>query len=180
MTVRRLASSGKLFRRFRQEKRGVAAIEMGFVILPFLMLTLGTLEIALIHLMGSSISNAVNEVSRPIYTGGAGCTSVDDLREGICQRVKVLGYESCLKNTKIVLEELGSFGTGTQFTTFDSINEVASVGKSESIMMMQVFYRWETLIPLLDGALGGDSGELVISETNAFRNEPYGDGGGCV
>lgn len=179
MNYRTVWHTRKMIRRFRRDRSGVAAIELAFVILPFLMLTLGTLEIALIHLLNSSLSNAVNDALRPIYTGGAGCTSVDDLRNAICSRVTLFGPESCLANTKVVLEELAGFGAGSSFNDFDSINEVASAGKSESVMMMQVFYRWDTIIPLMDGALGGDNGELVISETTAFRNEPFGDGGGC-
>ena len=167
-------------RRFRKDRRGVTAIEFALVLPPFLLLTLGTLEIALLQLTSSSFANAVNEVSRPIYTGSAGCiTDPEVVKELICSHIKIRDQANCLGNTKIVLEEIAAFGGGSQFDDFDAIVESADTGSSGAIMMMQVYHQWEILVPFMDLPLGGGQGAVTFAHNTAFRNEPFGSAGGC-
>jgi len=36
------------------------------------------------------------------------------------------------------------------------------------------------MIPLLDQALGGGDGEIILESNLAFRNEPFGASNGCI
>ncbi len=167
--------------KFRRNRDGVVAIEFAFVILPFLAITLGTLEIAVVHLMRSSISNAVESASRPIYTGSAGCATVETVKTEICSHIAMQNETNCKANLKVVLEELTDF-TGQRQSVdsdFNQINDFVDPGESESVMLLRTYYRWNIMFPLMSDALGGENGEILLGSNTAFRNEPYGSGPTC-
>lgn len=167
--------------RFRRDRGGVAAIEFAFVIAPFLAITLGTIEVAVIHLMRSSVSNAVEGASRPIYTGAAGCATVETVKTQICDRIGMQNEESCMDNLRVVLEELDGFNGARMATDpdFDNIEDSVDPGDAESTMLLRTYYRWTVMFPLLSEALGGEDGVLVLNSSTAFRNEPFGTTAGC-
>ncbi len=167
--------------RFKRDRRGVSTIEFAFIIGPFLAITLGTMEVAMVHLMRSSVSNAVEGAARPIYTGAAGCATVQTVKEEICSRIAMKSEQSCQANLKVILEELADF-SGERIeagTEFDQIQDSVEPGGSESTMLLRTFYQWNVMFPLLAETLGGDDGALVLSASTAFRNEPFGSDTGC-
>jgi len=87
MRPTKLGAMRQLLRRFKSERKGSTAIEFAFVIVPFLTLTLGTLEIALIHLSRSSMTDAVEKTSRQIMTGQGGCINAAQYVEQLCDRL---------------------------------------------------------------------------------------------
>ncbi len=167
--------------RFKRDRRGVSTIEFAFIIGPFLAITLGTMEVALIHLMRSSVSNAVEGAARPIYTGAAGCATIQTVKEEICDRISLKSESACMANLKVILEELSDFDGNRMEagTDFDAITEAVDPGGSESTMLLRTFYQWEVVFPLLAESLGGNSGSLTLTASTAFRNEPFGSDTGC-
>lgn len=136
----------------------------------------------MIHLMRSSVSNAVEGAARPIYTGAAGCATVQTVKEQICSRIGMQSEANCMGNLKVVLEELDDFD-GERIASnsdFDSIDDFVEAGGSESKMLLRTYYRWDVMFPLLDQALGGDDGMLLLNATTAFKNEPFGTDTGCA
>ena len=168
-------------RRFRRDRRGVSSIEMGFVALPFIAITLGTMEVALVHLMRSSVANAVDGAARPIYTGAAGCATVDTVKTEICNRIAMKNENNCKDNLKVILEELSSFDASRSNVgeNFDAINSSVDPGGSDSVMLLRTYFRWNVMFPLLAEALGGEEGEILLGASTAFKNEPFGETGGC-
>jgi len=169
-----------LLRRFKSERKGSTAIEFAFIIVPFLMLTLGTLEIALIHLSRSSMADAIEKTSRQIMTGEADCLSASEYITQLCDRLSFANGD-CEENTKVVMQELNSFSDdpGADEQNFNSIQSTMSNGREDSIMLLRSYHRWNVMFPLLDDALGGGEGELVLVSNLAFRNEPFGAADGC-
>jgi len=159
----------------------VTAIEFAFVIGPFLVLTMGTIEVALVHLMRSSVSNAVEHASRPIYTGEAGCATTQSIKTDICSRIAMQNNASCTANLKVVLEELDDFdGNRTAMSdTFSDIDDSVDPGASESRMLLRTYYKWDVMFPLLAETLGGDDGTIILSASTAFKNEPFGTDAVC-
>lgn len=171
----------KLLRRFKSERKGSTAIEFAFIIVPFLLITLGTLEIALIHLSRSSMADAIEKTSRQIMTGESGCLTAQQYIDQLCGRISFSNGQ-CTTNTKVVMQELASFTSdpGADEQDFDSINSDIDNGRENSIMLLRAYHRWNVMFPLLDDALGGGEGELVLVSNLAFRNEPFGATNGCV
>lgn len=178
--LRALSSFTRRMRRFRRDERGVTTIEFVMILPPFLMLTSGTLEVALIQLTNSQLSNALTDISRPIYTGSADCSlTVDDYKEAICNRMTLRAYDKCLEETKIVLDTLDGGFSAPDYQAWDDITEVTNPGGSTDVMMMMVYHRWKVMLPMMDRAIGGDDGYVLLGQSTAFRNEPFGDNGGC-
>ncbi len=172
---------GGLVRRFRRDRKGSTAVEFAVVLLPFLLLTVGTFEIALIHLSRSALTAAVEDTSRQIKTGEGQCLTADDYIDQLCSRL-AFSVGDCNMNTKVVVQELASFSSNPAATNeeFENITSVVNNGTADSVMALQVFHRWRVILPLLDNALGGDDGELILISNLAFRNEPFGSSNGCV
>ena len=135
----------------------------------------------MIHLMRSSVSNAVETAARPIYTGAAGCATVETVKAQICERIGMQSEANCDANLKVILEELGSFdGQRTAAdANFDNIQNFVEAGGSESTMLLRSYYRWSVMFPLLSEALGGDDGTILLTSSTAFKNEPFGSDTGC-
>lgn len=171
----------KRARNFRRREDGVTTIEFAFIIGPFLLLMFGTLEIALVHLMRSSVSNAVEGAARPILTGTAGCATVETVKTEICNRITLRNETSCKANIKVILEELSDFNGAriSPAAEFTDIEDAVDPGESESVMLLRTYFNWDIVFPLLSDALGGGDGRLLLRSTTAFRNEPYGPDSGC-
>jgi Flp pilus assembly protein TadG len=172
---------GKLLRRFKRERKGSTAVEFALIITPFLMLTMGTLEIALIHLSRSSMADALEKTSRQIMTGEAACLTAEEYITQLCDRLS-FANGSCNDNTKVVMQELATFSSdpGADEQNFDNITSAMENGRENSIMLLRAYHRWNVMFPLLDDALGGGNGELILVSNLAFRNEPFSATDGCV
>ncbi len=181
MTPKKIAAMRHLLRRFKSERKGATTVEFAFIIVPFLMLTLGTLEVALIHLSRSAMTDAVEKTSRQIMTGQAGCLTADEYIEQLCNRLSFSSGD-CTRNTKVVVQELANFNDdpGANERNFSAISNSMTNGRDNSIMLLRSYHRWNVLLPLLDQALGGSNGELLLVSNLAFRNEPFGANDGCV
>ena len=176
-----LSTLYKNLRRFKTKRDGVSTIEFAFVIGPFLLIMFGTMEVALIHLMRSSVANAVEGASRPIYTGTGGCATVTSVKQEICSRIAMKSEDACQANLKVILEELNGFNgaRSNPGNDFNSITDAVDPGESESVMLLRTYFNWDVMFPLLEVPLGGQDGALVLSSTTAFKNEPFGANNGC-
>lgn len=181
MRPKKIAATRNLLRRFKSERKGSTAVEFAVIILPFLMLTLGTLEIALIHLSRSSMTDAIEKTSRQIMTGQSGCITANEYITQLCDRLSFSNGD-CTQNTKVVMQQLDSFSDdpGADEQNFASITNSMENGRENSIMLLRSYHRWNVMLPLLDKALGGGNGEIILVSNLAFRNEPFGASNGCV
>ena len=181
MRPKKIRATRNLLRRFKSDRKGGTAVEFAAILLLFLLLTLGTLEISLIHLSRSAMSDAIEKTSRQIMTGEGGCLSPEDYIAQLCSRLSFSNGE-CTDNTKVVVQELASFSDnpGADEPDFDSFDSSIENGRENSIMLLRSYHRWNVMIPLLDQALGGGDGEVILVSNLAFRNEPFGANNGCI
>ena len=78
-----------LVRRFVRQQDGSAAVEFGFIALPFLGLTFAILETALVIFTGQTLETAVQDLARLVMTGQAqtGGWSKEDFKTAVCARI---------------------------------------------------------------------------------------------
>ncbi len=177
----KLLPSGTLLRRFRRERKGSMTVEFALLLVPFLLMTVGVLEIAIIQLTRTSLASAIEDTSRQIRTGQGGCITPNQYIAQLCSSMAFSGGD-CMNNTKVIIEELANFTSSRTSggPDFDAITNSIDAGRAESIMALQVFHRRNILVPLLDNALGGGSGQIMLVNNLAFRNEPFGAANGCA
>jgi Flp pilus assembly protein TadG len=164
-------------RRFIREQSGIAAVEFGFVALPFLALIFAILETSLIFFAGQAMETAVSDSARLIMTGQAQQQGFDKaaFKNAVC--AKIYGLFDCQNGIYLDVKTFTSFANITMPSPVDQDgnfvdNTTYTPGGPGDIVVVRMFYQWPVYVSLLglDNMAGGK--RLMVS-TAAFRNEPY-------
>jgi Flp pilus assembly protein TadG len=169
-------------RRFARAERGATAVEFALVSVPLLMLLVGTLELALVILVITSLQTATEGAARRIRTGEfqtGGASSQADFKALVCQQmgwltsqcdasltvdVRVFNdFQSLAANPPI---PAASFRGATPATCF-------APGQPGDIVLVRSYFNWPLIAPLLSLMDNSGGGMRVVSSATAFRNEPY-------
>ena len=176
----RACTSKSLLNRFRRNRDGSAAVEFAFVATPFLALMFGILDLGLVFMVSTTLQNAVDEASRKIRTGELQTTggSATTFKTAVCEEMSWIG-SSCSSAVHVDVRTFTTFAqvTSTAPTTngaFDDSKTTFTPGGSESIVLVNVYYDWALMTPLINTGLKNlANGNRMISATATFRNEPY-------
>lgn len=169
-------------RRFGKARRGSAAVEFAFVVLPFFLLTFGTAEIALIGLAQSSLNFAVADAGRLIRTGQAqtGGVTEAEISQMICDRLNNFMVMSCIDTLYLDVDRFDSFvdvqgqQNALQNGNFDEGVLGYEPGDPSQIVVVRAYYRWRMITPMFERILANvGSGDRILVSTMMFRNEPY-------
>lgn len=168
-------------RSFLKDRRGVTAIEFALVAFPFLLLSIGIIEIGLAHLVNRMLDNAVVSASRLIKTGQAddGAITKDQFKQQVCDympsfmcdldriTMEVTPYDSFTdaQNLDSLYDEDGNLKSDDQLK-FDP-------GDPKNIVVVNVLYKWPMFTSFLSLNGADTSGERLLSSTMVFRNEPW-------
>jgi len=173
--------------RFVRNQGGATAVEFGMIVLPFLGLMAGIIELGLLFMGSVALDNAMQTASRRIRTGEltspAGASSAQKetnrkaFRDEICNGMGFLAADCKVKlsvDVKTVANftdiamtspiQSGAFNPGS--LTFDP-------GTGGSLVMVTAYYRWTMFMPLMNQALQRLPGETLLTSVLTFRNEPF-------
>ncbi|MBI1180463.1 MAG: hypothetical protein GC201_07875 [Alphaproteobacteria bacterium] len=195
------------------DRRGSVALEFALVIGPFLLITLGMIEMGLVYYASDLLDQATQETARKIrtgqlqaaaasselngsYTEGGGGVSGDSsgssgdppsaqelFKENLCSSMK--GLISCDDPSRVYFDVRNyqdfdqvdmappdtDQDTGMVITEFDP-------GNRDQVIMVRTYYKWALLIPFMKYLLrdkADSHGNVVLSSTVVFRNEPFPD-----
>jgi Flp pilus assembly protein TadG len=96
----------------------------------------------------------------------------------ICSELSWLG-SNCTSNLSVNVQTFSSFSNITAINPISNgkLNTGAlqfNMGAAGDIVLVQAFYQWTLIAPMIDGAAQPLSGgKTLISAAAAFRNEPY-------
>ncbi len=179
----RVFRSRKALRRFGKARKGSAAIEFALVIMPFFLLTMGLIEIAMIGLAQTSLNFAVNEAARIIRTGeaqegGVGEAEINDL---LCSEMSSFLVLSCDENLFLDVNRYASFvdagadpNDPINNGEFDNSGMGYDPGAANDIIVVRAYYQWHILTPMFEPVFQNiASGDRVLVSTMMFRNEPF-------
>ena len=169
-----------LLRRFSHAEKGAAAVEFALIALPFFGLLFAVFEIGLMFLVATTLQNATADAARMIRTGQmqSGTATAAAFTTQICSELSWMG-PNCASNLSVNVQTFSSFSSisGVSPVSNGKMNTAAmqfNVGAPGDIVLVQAFYQWTLIAPLIDGAAQQLSGgKTVLSATAAFRNEPY-------
>jgi len=178
-------AAGTFLRRFNRAERGAAAVEFSLVMLPFLTLVFGIVELALVLLVCTSLESATASAARSIRTGEfqqSGSNTKTDFKTLVCARMSWLAA-SCASNLWVDVRTFSNFAAlaanGAQPpTSFNDASTCFTTGAPTDIVLVRTYYRWTLFTPVIDGMManmGAGSGKRLLSTATAFRNEPYND-----
>jgi len=169
----------RLLRRFVRQQDGSAAVEFGFIALPFLGLTFAILETALVFFAGQTLETAVQDSARLIMTGQAqtGGWSKDDFKTAVCTRV--YGLFDCAGKMYVDVKTYANFSAINDDPPvtdgeFDTTKVTYSPGGVGDIEVVKLYYEWPIYVSLLGNHLSTLNGnKRLLVATAVFRNEPY-------
>ncbi len=190
--INRLLSPARRGRRsFARDEKGAVAIEFAILALPFFALIYAILETSIVFLAGQILDSAVQDASRRIRTDQPEAASGELFRAEICERL--YGMFDCSK-LKVRVEVIETFSAAAVVAPIDpecdpeaddedeieteedcwTIVEAYNGGGRDEIVLVQVFYKWPTIVnlPGIDHTTLAD-GTRLLSAVRVFMNEPF-------
>lgn len=167
---------------FLRASGGAVAVEFAFVLLPFLVLLFGTMELGLVFLASSTLQSATDEAARRLRTGefqSSGSTAAQ-FKTLVCNNMSWL-KGTCDSQLDINVQTFTSFSdlggaAAVDPSNYDSTKNCWSAGQAGDIVLVRTFYKWKLFTPMLDKSLvnmGNGSGMRLITSAASFRNEPW-------
>jgi len=169
--------------RFGRAERGATAVEFALVSLPLIALILGTLELAMILLVVTSLETATERASRMIRTGEfqtSAASTRADFKALVCGGMSWLSSQ-CNANLTVTSQVFSDFGTLAGSPPMTGATFVAgggcfAPGNPTDIVLVRAYFTWPLFAPLLNTVLDNTGhGNRLLSAATAFRNEPYSD-----
>jgi Flp pilus assembly protein TadG len=171
---------------WRADDRGVAAIEFGFVALPFFGILVAIFQIGLVFLAQAELETAVEKSARQLLTGQAqqGGVTQSQFTTAVCSYLPVFFTCSEIMVDVQTASNFSSANTSTPTLTYNSQGKVTNnwnfnIGSAGSIVVLRVFYQF----PMIPGPLSFNlanlsNGTRLLMATSVFEVEPYSSSGG--
>lgn len=162
-----------------KDRRGVTAIEFGFVALPFFMLVIGIMELGMYYTTATVLESATVQAARVIRTGQAQESGdpLSTFTDTLCDKV-----DQVIDCSNLQFEVINPGGTnfsdavGAQ-PSFDGDGNLDSggfdPGGASEVVIIRVAYRFPFATPWLGNLLGGADASVLLLSTATVRNEPY-------
>lgn len=165
--------------RICRDKRGITAVEFGFVGIPFFILLFSILEVGLSFFVNQILDNAMLDTARLIRTGQAQLQGFDADKFRNAILTNSAGFPLSEERLSIDVEKLNNFAAFTPKPLIDeegNLKENFSYdhGEAGDIIIVRVLYRWPmytTWLRLNFADLA--SGDRLLVSTTIFRNEPF-------
>ncbi|MCP5085110.1 MAG: pilus assembly protein [Alphaproteobacteria bacterium] len=171
----------KSTKRFRKDRRGVAAVEMALVAWPFLAIMFAILEQGVVFFAEFSLEHNVAQAARQIRTGEVldnSITSAQFKTDLVCPDLAAM--LTC-GNLSVDVRTFATFAdiAGALDDPVNSDNEFNPLnnwqpGAQLSVMVVRAFYEWNMLTPTAFTHMDTlANGNRLISASMTFRNEPF-------
>jgi Flp pilus assembly protein TadG len=173
------ASIRHVWRRFRRNGRGSAAVEFALVAPVFFALLFAIIETAIMFFASQALETVTQESARMILTGQAQTASYtkSQFQNYVCSQVPALLF-TC-SSIYVDVESYPSFAHVAINSQIDSngnfINNMQyNPGGPSDIVVVRLFYQWPLYVTSLGYNISNMSGNRrLLVATAAFRNEPY-------
>lgn len=170
-----------LLNKWWSKKDGATAVEFSLLALPFVVMVIGTIEIALMFTTQSLLDASTATAARMIRTGQIQQTDAGDqeqlFRDTVCDFSALL--IPCA-DIQLQVTDLASFGDadGLPPPTFDEDGNLQgqgfSAGGVSDVVLIRVVYQYSIITPLMQFVLTNrDDGTRLMMSTMVLQTEPY-------
>lgn len=169
---------------FARARRGVVAVEFALLAVPFFMLLLGTLEIAIQFVSQTALDHALETNARLIKTGEAQNATppmtADTFKDRVCDSMKaVIGAADC-NRLHVDVRSFSGFGDvnppapPVSDGSFDDDATTFDPGGPEETVLVRAFYEYQVVTPLMSMFLSDlDDDIKLLTSADLFRSEPF-------
>lgn len=162
---------------FKQDAKGVVAVEFALVGLPFFLLIFAILEISLVFMAEINLTHATTDTARKLRTGQPGLETLNKFKEDICSNV--IFIPDCLSKIKVEVRtypDFASIDTSILLTEEGSLNDENFLFNSVpagTIATVRTFIEWDLFAKIPDLGLGNlPNNNRLVQGFAAFRSEP--------
>jgi len=164
---------------FVRQRGATTTVEFGLVAAPFIALTIGIMQTALVFFSGQTLETAAAAAGRLIMTGQAQTQGwgASQFKTQVCG--KVLALINCQSGLSVDVETYSSFAQANLSLPITSGNFNTSgmgynPGGPGSIVVVRLYYQFPAYVNLMGFNMGNlSSGADLIAATAVFKNEPY-------
>ena len=172
----------RLFGKWVKRREGSTAIEFSLLLMPYIMICLGIIELSLMYTAASLVEGATNSAARMIRTGQLQQSAGDpqqEFQDALCDFAVVL--VDC--NEMVVeVQQIDSYGDFSD-PVFDGDGNLVSqgfdMGGSNDKVVIRVAYTYTMMTPLIGPILNGADGSTLFMSTIVLQAEPYEFMGGA-
>jgi Flp pilus assembly protein TadG len=170
-------------RRFRRDEKGATAVEFGLIAVPFFMLLMSTVEMALMLWTSQQMEEAVFQGSRTMLTGESRTiynnpgTAQTMFRDTLCANMTLIS--SCQGRLKVDVQTFASFATATSNSavTAGALNTAAfgfQPATPSTIVVVRAVLSYPLTMSSWSQAFANlSNGERALMANIAFRTEPF-------
>ena len=169
-------------RRLMGARGGATAVEIAMIGLPFLVLICSIAELGMMFMTSTTIEAATEAAARQIRTGqlqAGSNNSAAGFKTLICNSMSWISTADCMANMSVDVQTYPSFSAMTVSPpiaggAIDATQLTFNPGTSCSIELVQVFYPYTLLTPLLEPGLPNlGANQRLLTTAIAFRNEDW-------
>lgn len=163
----------KRARAFFGNNSGIAAVEVGITLLPFLLVVFGTAEFGWYFLHTHTMNSAVSE---GIRIGATGQVLNDDASNALSREDSI--KKAILDRSEAVMviapADIKIFPVDADWTDPDdpAVVDAASAGGAGAFMRVRVLYTHQFFTDLVGGFFSG-SGSVQLTSEGTYRNENF-------
>jgi Flp pilus assembly protein TadG len=170
----------RLLCRFVRQRRASTTLEFGLVAAPFIALTVGILQTAVVFFAGQALETGAATASRLIMTGEAQTQgwNATQFKQQVCAAIS--GILNCASSVYVDVQDCTSFAACNlslpiSSGTFNASSLGYNPGGPGDKIRVRLYYQYPAYMNLLGFSLSNLSGGYdLLAATAVFQNEPYG------
>lgn len=169
-------------RRYWTRKDGTTAVEFAFLCIPYLILTVGIIEIAIMFASASLLEGATSAAARMVRTGQIQQTTTDVGQQEDLFRQELCNFAVVLLDCNNVFLEVVNMGGFSNYGDFamefdvdgNPLSRGFSVGGVNDVILIRTAYRYSLMTPMISSLLGeAGTGTRLFVSTIVLQTEPY-------
>lgn len=171
----------KFYSRWQRDCQGATAIEFALVVMPFTLIVVAIIELAMVFTANSLLQGASQDAVRLIRTGQVQDIADPDaaqafLRQAMCDHIPVALIDC--QDIQFSVQTLDSFSSANTNIQYDEDGNLVQAefdtGGAGDIFMMQVLYYHPLLTPLIGQFFADSAGNTkLMTATIVMETEPY-------
>ncbi len=169
------------FRKWFRRDDGASAIEFSLLFMPYMLISLGIMEISLMFASASLLEGATDSASRLIRTGNIQQSNGDPetlFRDAMCDFAVILIDCADIVVDVSVMNDYGEYTAAAYDGDGNLVSNGFDPGGSNDKVLIRVGYRYEMITPIVGPLLNGPGGSTVFVSTIVLQTEPYEFQGG--
>lgn len=166
-----------LIRKWLRRNEGATAVEFSLVAFPFIMMTIGIAELALMFTTQSVLYESAFTASRMIRTGQLQLTggTEETFRDAVCEFSAAL--IPCAQ-IQFTVQQVPSFSDAEDMPPeFDEdgnlLNQGFDPGAENDVVLVRLAYNYPVKTPLMQPLLANNGINRTMFSTVVLRTEPY-------